>query len=186
MVHGISISSGLGSVLYAQSQPAGYDVRRALCHGDLARVDFYGSFDGYLFDLGRSTVVGHEPTADQQALLDAVRDTSLAGVATVRAGATVGDIARACDDHWADTELVRRGLVVPTGFAAWGHATSLCWEEPWIGSDCEIELQPGMVFCIEKRQPVPGLGGANFEETVVVTEGGYELLTSAVRDRDRP
>ena len=28
---------------------------------------------------------------------------------------------------------------------------------------------------------VPGLGGANFEETVLVTEDGYELLTTAPR-----
>jgi Xaa-Pro aminopeptidase len=42
-----------------------------------------------------------------------------------------------------------------------------------------------MVFCIEKRQPVPGVGGANFEETVVVTADGYELLTSAHRDHER-
>jgi Xaa-Pro aminopeptidase len=185
VVHGISISSGLGSVLYAQSQPAPYDVRTTMRAGDLARVDFYGSFDGYLFDLGRSRVVpGADPTPEQQALLDAVRDTSLAGVAAVRAGATVGDIGAACDAHWATTELVRRGLVVPTGFAAWGHATSLCWEEPWITADCAIELQPGMVFCIEKRQPVPGIGGANFEETVVVTDDGCELLTSARRNHE--
>jgi Xaa-Pro aminopeptidase len=152
----------------------------------MARVDLYGSVDGYLFDFGRSMVVGRAPDGDQRAILDAVRDTTLAGLEAVRPGATVGDVGRACDRHWAGTELVRRGLATPTGFAAWGHSTSLCWEEPWVTADCAVVVEPGMCLCIEKRQPVPGVGGANFEETVLVTAGGYELLTTAPRSFDEP
>ncbi|MDX6376090.1 MAG: Xaa-Pro dipeptidase [Gaiellaceae bacterium] len=179
--HGISISSGPYAHHYAQSQPAPYDARRPLVAGDMARVDLYGSVDGYLFDFGRSRVVSRPPDQGQQALLDAVRETTLAGLDAVRPGATVGDIGRACDDHWAGTELVRLGLATPTGFAAWGHSTSLCWEEPWITAGSDIVLEPGMCLCVEKRQPVPGVGGANFEETVLVTDTGYELLTTAPR-----
>jgi len=181
MLHGISISSGPYAHHYAQSQPAPFDARRRLEAGDLARVDLYGSVDGYLFDFGRSRVVGRAPDADQAALLDAVRETTLAGLAAIRPGVTVGDVARACEAQWAETTLVRRGLVAPTGFAAWGHATSLCWEEPWITVGSDVVLEPGMCLCVEKRQPVPGLGGANFEETVLVTGDGYELLTTAPR-----
>lgn len=180
-LHGISISSGPHAHHYAQSQPAPYDARRTLAAGDMARVDLYGSVDGYLFDFGRSRVVSRDPDDDQRALLGAVRETTLAGLEAVRPGATVGDIGRACDRHWADTELVRRGLATPTGFAAWGHSTSLCWEEPWVTAGSDIVLEPGMCFCIEKRQPVPGVGGANFEETILVTADGYELLTTAPR-----
>ena len=183
-LHGISISSGPYAHHYAQSQPAPYDARRPLQNGDMARVDLYGSVDGYLFDFGRSRVVGRAPDAEQQALLDAVRDTTLAGLEAVRPGVTVGDVGRACDRHWATTELVRRGLATPTGFAAWGHSTSLCWEEPWITAGSEVVLEPGMCLCVEKRQPVPGVGGANFEETVIVTNDGYELLTTASRSFD--
>ncbi len=181
LLHGISISSGPYAHHYAQSQPAPYEARRAMQAGDMARVDLYGSVEGYLFDFGRSRVVDAEPTDDQAAILDAVRSTTLAGLDAVRAGATVADIARACDAHWATTALVRRGLVTPTGFAAWGHSTSLCWEEPWITAASDIELVPGMCLCVEKRQPVAGIGGANFEETVLVTDDGYELLTTAPR-----
>ena len=180
-LHGISISSGPHAHHYAQSQPAPYDARRTLEAGDMARVDLYGSVDGYLFDFGRSRVVSRDPDNDQRALLDAVRETTLAGLEAVRPGATVGDIGRACDRHWGATELVRRGLATPTGFAAWGHSTSLCWEEPWVTAGSDIVLEPGMCFCIEKRQPVPGVGGANFEETILVTDDGYELLTTAPR-----
>lgn len=180
-LHGVSISSGPWAHLYAQSQPAPYDARRRLAAGDLARIDLYGSVDGYMFDFGRARVVGRAPDDDQRALLDAVRETTLAGLSAVRPGATFGDVARACDVHWAETELVRRGLVHPTGFAAWGHSLGLCWEEPWVVASSEELLEPGVCLCVEKRQPVPGLGGANFEETVIVTADGYELLTSAPR-----
>ncbi len=79
MLHGISISSGPYAHHYAQSQPAPYDARRDLQAGDLARVDLYGSVDGYLFDFGRSRVVGRAPDDGQAALLEAVRETTLAG-----------------------------------------------------------------------------------------------------------
>ncbi len=180
-LHGISISSGPHAHHYAQSQPAPYDARRALAAGEMARVDLYGSVDGYLFDFGRSRVVGADPTDRQAMLLNAVRDVTLAGLAAVRPGVTVGAVARACDEQWASGALVRAGLAAPTGFAAWGHSTSLCWEEPWITASSTVVLEPGMCLCVEKRQPVAGVGGANFEETILVTETGYELLTTAPR-----
>ena len=61
MVYGISLSTGPYAHFYSQSQPAPFDSRYELQEGDMARVDFYGSVDGYLFDFGRSRVVGHEP-----------------------------------------------------------------------------------------------------------------------------
>ena len=38
-------------------------------------------------------------------------------------------------------------------------------------------LEPGMVFTVEPGVFLPGVGGASFSDTVVVTEGGYETLT---------
>ena len=180
-LHGISISSGPYAHHYAQSQPAPYDARRPLAAGDMARVDLYGSVDGYLFDFGRSRVVCRAPDADQRALLDAVRETTLAGLEAVRPGATVGDVGRACDRRWAATELVRRGLATPTGFAAWGTRPRCAGRSRGSRRPPLSCFEPGMCLCVEKRQPVPGVGGANFEETVLVTDGGYELLTTAPR-----
>ena len=40
-----------------------------------------------------------------------------------------------------------------------------------------IPLQPGVVLTVEPGIFVPGVGGASFSDTVVVTENGHETLT---------
>lgn len=181
MVYGISLSTGPYAHSYAQSQPAPFDPRRVLREGDMARTDFYGSVDGYLFDFGRSRVVGREPDADQQALLDAARESVVAGIAEIRPGARLGDVARACEETLTDSEYARRGLGLPAEFGSWGHSLGLNWEAPYIDAASDVVIKPGMCLAVEKRVAVPGVGGATYEDDVLVTPAGHEVITPARR-----
>lgn len=62
-----------------------------------------------------------------------------------------------------------------------GHGIGLeVHEFPTIRSDspaCALLLKPGMVFTIEPGIYLPGIGGVRFENTVVITKEGYEILT---------
>jgi Xaa-Pro aminopeptidase len=40
-------------------------------------------------------------------------------------------------------------------------------------------LEKGMTFAVEPKIVFPGEGSAGFENTVVVTQNGYEILTPA-------
>lgn len=44
---------------------------------------------------------------------------------------------------------------------------------------CAIPLKPGMVFTIEPGIYLPGIGGVRFENTVVITKDGHEILTDS-------
>src|SRR5215218_7601813 len=77
-LYGLGLSSGPWAHTFSPSTPAAYSLRR-LKAGDMIRLDLYGSIDGYLFDFGRSRVVGRSPTQEQQEILDAVRDSVHAG-----------------------------------------------------------------------------------------------------------
>src|SRR5215211_7638790 len=68
-LYGLGLSSGPWAHTFSPSTPAPYS-RRRLEAGDMIRLDLYGSFDGYLFDFGRSRVVGRPPTQEQQEILD--------------------------------------------------------------------------------------------------------------------
>jgi Xaa-Pro aminopeptidase len=182
MVYGISLSTGPYAHFYSQSQPAPFDSRHELREGDMARVDFYGSVDGYLFDFGRSRVVGREADEVQRQLLDVARDSVRAGIAALRPGATLGEVARAADRAFAASAFVRSGRGLAPEFNTWGHSLGLNWEAPYIDADSDLVVEPGMCLAVEKRVAIPGVGGATYEDDVLVSADGCEILTPARTD----
>jgi Xaa-Pro dipeptidase len=109
-LYGLGLSSGPWAHTFSPSTPAAFTQRR-LNAGDMIRLDLYGSIDGYLFDFGRSRVVGRSPTQEQQEILDAVRDSVHTGTELLRPGKTLGAVARRCEEVLkASAYARRRGL----------------------------------------------------------------------------
>jgi Xaa-Pro aminopeptidase len=179
-LYGLGLSSGSWAHTFSPSTPAAYDRRRRLNAGDMIRLDIYGSIEGYLFDFGRSRVVGRSPTREQQEILDAVRDSVHAGTELLRPGETLGAVARRCEEVLAASAHVRRrGQPRATMGGAWGHGLGLDWGPPWIEPSSSVVIRPGMCFAIERRIEAPGTGGANFENNVIITDVGPEVTTLA-------
>jgi Xaa-Pro aminopeptidase len=146
----------------------------------MIRLDLYRSIDRYLFDFGRSRVVGRSPTQEQQEILDAVRDSVHAGTELLRPGETLGAVARCCEEVLGASAYVRRhGLPRMTMGGTWGHSLGLDWGAPWIESSSSTVIRSGMCFAIERRIEQPGIGGANYENDVIVTGAGPEIVTLA-------
>jgi Xaa-Pro dipeptidase len=178
-IYGMGFSCGPHADAYGQSQPAAYDGRYLLREGDMARVDLYGSVDGYVFDLGRSRVVGDGPTEDQQAMLDAARQSVLAGIARAGPGVPMAEVARCCDEALAASEYAQRGASSPLSGHPWGHSLGLTWEGPWIETRSTTIIAPRMCLSVEKRLARAGVGGATYEDDLIVNEDGCELITHA-------
>jgi Xaa-Pro aminopeptidase len=178
-LYGLGLSSGPWAHTFSPSTPAAYS-RRRLDAGDMIRLDLYGSFNGYLFDFGRSHVVGRSPTQEQQEILDAVRDSVQAGTELLRPGETLGAVARRCEEVLGASAYARRhGLPRATMGGTWGHSLGLDWGSPWIESTSSTVISSGMCFAIERRIEAPGIGGANYENDVIVTDAGPEIITPA-------
>ena len=178
-LYGLGLSSGPWAHTFSPSTPAPYS-RRRLEAGDMMRLDLYGSFDGYLFDFGRSRVVGRLPTQEQQEILDAVRDSVQAGTELLRPGETLGAVARRCEEVLMASAYARRhGLPRAMMGGTWGHNLGLDWGAPWIESASSIVIQLGMCFAIERRIEAPSIGGANYENDVIVTDDGPGIVTPA-------
>jgi Xaa-Pro aminopeptidase len=153
---------------------------RVLHAGDLVVLDFGGVLDGYCSDLTRTVSVGN-PSPEALRLHSAVRAAQAAAIEAVKPGTTTADVDRA-----AREVLVEHGLGEAFGHGT-GHGLGLdVHEEPRVSkprSDVSPErLEPGMVFTIEPGAYVPGFGGVRIEDDVLVTETGYEVLTSVPRD----
>lgn len=178
VVAGMGISSGPCAHSYCQSQPAPYDGRYVLRAGDMVRLDLYGSIDGYWFDIARGSVVGRQPTEEQQAVLDAARDSVLAGVAAIAPGVTFADVAHRCQEVYDSSVCSARGIALASGYS-WGHSLGLAPEPPYLDFGTSIEIRPGMCISVEKRISAPGIGGTSHEESVIVTEDGCEKTSLA-------
>ncbi|GAA3240278.1 M24 family metallopeptidase [Nonomuraea helvata] len=183
--YGMGISSGTRSHTFAASGPAPYSADRRLAAGDLLRIDLYGSVHGYLFELARTWVVGEEPTTEQRRLLDAVRDSVLAGIDLLRPGRTFGEVARRCQEVFERSAFAaHHGLPEAEMHGVWGHGLGLSFEPPWIiedGPHAGERAEAGMCLALERRLAVHSVGGAGYEEDVIVTDAGPELTTTGRR-----
>ena len=153
---------------------------RTLHTGDLVVLDFGGVLDGYCSDLTRTVSVG-QPSPDAARLHAAVREAQSTAIEAVRPGRATTDV-----DAAARQVLVAHGLGEAFGHGT-GHGLGLdVHEEPRVSkprSDVPpVRLEAGMVFTIEPGAYLPGFGGVRIEDDILVTETGYEILTSVARD----
>ena len=151
---------------------------RFLREGDLILCDSGITWNGYHSDFGKTWIVSVDPkpTPAQQECYTRWCEVIEAVYATIRPGATCGDLVRAAaavePKHALRHFYLGHGCGCDSG------------EAPFIGSDLGIayddtvELAPGMVFVLEPVVWRDGVGGYRSEEIVAVTGDGFEKLTT--------
>lgn len=148
---------------------------RKLALGDLVLLDFGAASGGYLADMTRMAVVGG-PSARQREIHRVVLEAHDAAIATVRPGATTGQVDSAA------RRVIEAAGYGKAFFHRVGHGLGLEeHEDPSLDPGSTTVLEPGMVFTIEPGIYVEGFGGVRIEDDVVVEEDGCRVLTSADR-----
>ncbi len=176
-------------------------VNEVICHGipgprviedgDIVNVDVTSILNGFYADSNRTFFAG-TPGPDAEKLVRVTLESFDAGMAMIKPGNRLGDIGWAIQKH-----AEAAGCSVVREFV--GHGVGLDFHEPpqvlhFGKRGTGVPLVPGMVFTVE---PMLNLGGkelvildddwtaitadgslsAQFEQTIVVTEDGYECLT---------
>jgi methionyl aminopeptidase len=165
---------------------------RTLREGDIINVDVTHIYNGYHGDTSATFYVG-EPSSEARHVTEVSRRSLALAIEEVRPGARLGDLGAAIQE-FAEAQ----GCSVVTDFVGHGIGRKF-HEEPkvlHVGTRGRgIRLKPGMIFTIE---PMINLGGpdveilddewtavtadgclsAQFEHTILVTDSGYEVLTS--------
>ncbi|KQV76694.1 X-Pro dipeptidase [Aeromicrobium sp. Root344] len=149
---------------------------RVLGDGDFVKIDFGARVDGYHADCTRTFVLGR---ADdwQREIHAAVRASQAAGVEALREGVAIADSYAA-----ATASLDAAGWLhaFTTGL---GHGVGLeIHEDPFIGPSHTGKLASRTVLTMEPGIYVPGRGGVRIEDTVLVTTGAPEVLTTMTKD----
>jgi methionyl aminopeptidase len=169
----------------------GIPGKRRVKDGDIVNVDITSILNAYYADANKTFFAG-TPRRDARKIVRVAKECLKRGISMVKPGNTVGDIGWAIQTYAED-----EGCSVVRDFV--GHGVGFEFHEspqiPHFGEKGQgIRLIPGMVFTIE---PMINLGGkelkiladnwtavtqdgslsAQFEQTILVTQNGYESLT---------
>lgn len=164
---------------------------RVLLEGDIISIDMGAVLDGFHSDAARTFPVG-KISPQAQRLIDVTKESFLQGVEHLKHGAKLGDVSFAIQSFVEDNGYsVVRDLV--------GHGIGRALHEdpsvPNFGKPGKgVKLAAGMTLAIE---PMVNAGGfevsvldddwtvvtddgslsAHYENTVLITKDGYEILT---------
>lgn len=161
------VASGVRGAL-----PHGVASDKQLLTGELVTIDFGTRIDGYHSDETVTVAIGVVDRKLRQ-IFDIVLEAHDSALAAIQSGMAICDL-----------DAVARDFIASAGFEEYfghglGHGVGLeVHEYPAVSSRSEQNLVEGMVITIEPGIYVPELGGVRIEDTVVVTEDGFEALTS--------
>ncbi len=160
------------------AMPHGGASSKLICDGELVTVDWGARLDGYHSDCTRTYAVG-DVSDELKKIYNTVFDAQAKALKTIRAGQKCFDI-----------DALARDFITAAGYGehfghSLGHSVGLAIHEtPNLSFRSKDErLEVGNVVTVEPGIYLPGLGGVRIEETVVVTDTGYESLTHTPKSR---
>ena len=149
----------------------------------ISRLDSGGNFHGYIGDLCRIGILG-QPDAQLKELLQEVEEIQQVARKVIRPGTAGGEIVTAGEaavkssPHRDILDFTAHGV----GLISQRSAASLR-SRPGTDAayDADRPLQPGMVISIETALPHPTRGYIKLEDTLIVTENGWEAAGDGAR-----
>jgi Xaa-Pro aminopeptidase len=157
---------------------------RVIEAGDLVSfdTDLVGPY-GYCCDISRAWLAGHGRATNEQRSLYAMAEEQIAAnTALLKPGASFRELSFGA--HSLPPEYL------PNRYSVLFHGVGLCDEYPsipypedWDGFGYDGELRPGMTVCVESYVGRHGgHEGVKLEEQLLITETGYECLSTYPRD----
>jgi len=151
--------------------PHGQPGDRPLQRGDMLTMDFGGFYQGYAGDMTRTVVIG-EAAPKLHDIYHQVLEAQELGVAAITAGAGCREV-----DRQVRQKLETFGLA-EYFLHGTGHGVGLeIHEIPGLSTRSDAILEENMVVTVEPGVYIPGWGGIRIEDTVIVKNGGCEIIT---------
>ena len=172
--------------------------KNILKKGDIISIDIGACYKGYHADSAMTHGVG-EISELKQKLIDVTRESLYAGLAFAKPNNRLSDISHAIESY-----VVSNGFSVVKDFTGHGVGQNL-HEDPMIPNYGKPGtgpiLRPGMTLAIEPMVNIgteavrilsdnwttvtrDGKDSAHFEHSIVITEDGYQILTTEGGEAD--
>ena len=159
------------------SLPHGTATEKLINVGEFVTMDYGAVYKGYHSDMTRTVCMGRADEKQRHVYSTVLKAQEL-GVSLVQPGASGKEVDRLVRQQIAEAGYGRyfgHGL---------GHSVGLeIHEEPRLSpsSTCEA-LAENMLVTVEPGIYIPDWGGVRIEDTVVVKEGGCEILTYSPKE----
>jgi len=141
--------------------------------GELVIIDYGATYNGYCSDCTRTVMIG-EADERQMVVYNLVEKAQKAAMNAVSPGVECKEVDRVARDIFAG-----EGYREEFGHSV-GHGVGLMvHESPGLNSTNNQKLEAGMVVTVEPGLYFSGWGGVRIEDTVLVTDHGFELITGA-------
>jgi Xaa-Pro aminopeptidase len=155
--------------------------------GDILSLDSGGNYKGYIGDLCRMAIQG-EPNSELEDLLAEVDAIQMAARKPIRGGTKGGDIYVSAGEALKRSSRANSIEFVAHGMGLISHEAPRLTSHgpiPYSAYDADRPLEPGMVISIETTLIHPRRGFIKLEDTVAVTEDGWEAFGDRGRGWNR-
>ncbi|HAJ33897.1 MAG TPA: Xaa-Pro dipeptidase [Candidatus Atribacteria bacterium] len=153
------------------SLPHGKPSEKKIAEGELITIDMGANYQNYNSDITRTIIIGKE-NEKQKEIFSIVLEAQKAALEFLKPGVKCSEV-----------DSVARDIIEKKGYGKYfghglGHGVGLDIHElPRVSFSDDTVLQPGMVITIEPGIYLPEVGGVRIEDSILITEVGYEILT---------
>ena len=158
------------------SMPHGVPDETVVKPGDFITMDFGAVYKGYHSDMTRTVAVGNV-TDEQKEIYNIVLKAQINALSVLKSGLPC-----------AEADKAARGIIENAGYGEYfghgtGHGVGIeIHEEPSLSPRSEQKLKVGNVVTVEPGIYLPGKFGVRIEDMALITEGGYENLTTSPKE----
>jgi Xaa-Pro aminopeptidase len=155
--------------------------------GDVLSVDSGANYHGYIGDLARMAVLG-EPDAELEDLLGEIETIQRAAFKPIKAGVMGGEIYAAGEGLVAKSKLHNNLEFLAHGMGLVSHEAPHLTNRgpvPYTDEDAHRPLEAGSVISVETTLKHPSRGFIKLEDTIAVTDTGFEIFGEGARGWNR-
>jgi Xaa-Pro aminopeptidase len=155
--------------------------------GDVLSVDSGANYHGYIGDLARMAILG-EPDAELEDLLGEIETIQRAAFKPIKAGVMGGEIYAAGEALVAKSKQHNNMEFLAHGMGLVSHEAPHLTNSgpvPYTDEDAHRPLEAGSVISVETTLKHPTRGFIKLEDTIAVTETGFEIFGEGGRGWNR-